>query len=89
MSVRVLVIEVPDGHDGPLAEVIARALERSREPERRVKPYSVAEAAELLGVSRVTVYERMAAGAIRQVPNVGRKLIPAAEMERLLEGGEQ
>jgi excisionase family DNA binding protein len=59
----------------------------------RTKPYDVKEAAAALGVSPDTVRRRVAAGLFKSVPDAGRVLIPAAEIERLLsakpEGGNE
>lgn len=49
------------------------------------KAYSIAEAAKTLGVSVPTLYRWMNAGVIRYVkPQMGRVLIPATEIDRLL-----
>lgn len=52
--------------------------------EIRDTPYRVKEAAQLLGVSESNIYSRCKAGSIRTVPNVGRVLIPASEIQRLI-----
>ena len=44
-------------------------------PER-TRPYSVAEAAEALGVSDSTVMREVEAGILKRLPNTGRILIP-------------
>lgn len=49
--------------------------------------YSPGEVATMLGVSRRTVYNWMAAGKLRSVRVFGRRLIPAEEVQQLL-GGE-
>lgn len=54
---------------------------------RRTSPWTLAEAARELGVSRETLRLRIHAGEIARVPNIGALRIPAREMERLLEGG--
>ena len=42
----------------------------------RTRPYSVAEAAEELGVSASSIRREVEAGRIGRVPNTGRVLIP-------------
>lgn len=47
----------------------------------------VAETAALLGVSRTTVHALLRSGRLRSVKIGARRLIPVAEVERLLEQG--
>lgn len=47
--------------------------------------YSTAEVADLLGMDRTTVYRHCTAGIIRSVHIGGRVLVPAHELDRLLE----
>ena len=54
--------------------------------EKRKKPYTVPEAAELLGVSRDTIYRMVAAKRLGRVPGSAVVRIPAGEMERVLSG---
>jgi excisionase family DNA binding protein len=54
-------------------------------PERQV--FNAAEVARILGISERSVYDWVARGDIRVVPNRGRRvLIPKREIERLLSG---
>lgn len=46
--------------------------------------YPINETADLLGVSRRTVYELIARGELRSVRIGARQRVPAAELERLL-----
>jgi excisionase family DNA binding protein len=46
--------------------------------------YSVAQAAKLLGVSARTVHRKVKSGEIRSLEVVGKKRIPASEVERIL-----
>jgi excisionase family DNA binding protein len=50
------------------------------------RAYSVEEAAKLLGVSRVTIFRRLAEGRIRSI-RLGRRLIPVHALEALLREG--
>ena len=49
-------------------------------------PWQVGELAEKLGVSKATIYTRVRAGLITEVPEMGRVLIPFTEVQRLLAG---
>jgi excisionase family DNA binding protein len=46
--------------------------------------YSPGESAQALGVSRSTIYSMMRAGTLRTVRAGARRLVPAAELNRLL-----
>lgn len=46
--------------------------------------HSVIEAAALLGISRTSVYTLLTSGALRSVRVAGRRLIPRAAIEELL-----
>jgi len=60
-----------------------KGLKSGRFPERAA--YSVKETCELLGLSRSTLYRLIQRRAVRRV-HVGRRpLIPAGEIDRLLE----
>jgi excisionase family DNA binding protein len=50
--------------------------------ERRA--YTIAEAADLLGVHKVSVYRRVYSGEIKVLSGFGRLTIPAAELEQFL-----
>ena len=49
--------------------------------------YSIPEAAERLRVSRSQLYRLMSAGALRTVKLGARRIVPAAEITRLLAKG--
>ncbi len=57
-----------------------------REPAPRLA-VSVAEAAAALGVSRGGMYRHVQAGTVRSVKIGGRRLVPVAELERLVAAG--
>lgn len=54
-------------------------------PEFRLA-YSPTEAAQKLGISRSSIYALMRAGTLRTARAGARRLIPAAELDRLLGG---
>ena len=56
------------------------------EAERR-RPFSVAEAAEELGLSATQVSRLVSAGRIRKIGGSGRVLIPVKEVRRIQAGG--
>ena len=58
--------------------------ERNTPPARRV--LSVPEAAEVLGISRSTAYELVAAGELRSFRLGRRVLVPLPAIEALIEG---
>jgi excisionase family DNA binding protein len=68
-----------------LLDALAAELAK-RNPLQRTKPYTLDEAAEVLGVHRDTVSKGIDAGMIQRVPGVSRKLVPAREVERMLQG---
>jgi excisionase family DNA binding protein len=51
------------------------------------RAYSVEEAAKLLGVSRVTIFRRLAEGRIGSIRFGRRRLIPVHALETLLREG--
>jgi excisionase family DNA binding protein len=58
---------------------------------RGVEPIAVStlEAAAALGVCRATIYNLMSSGKLRTAKVLGRRLVPLAELQRLLtESGE-
>lgn len=83
---------VVDFEDG-IALVAAVADELTRrgvvmvKPER-VEPYSVAEVAEMAGVSRTTVERLVAGGVLKRVKHLeGRTLLVAESVESWMKGG--
>ncbi|MEM9656379.1 MAG: helix-turn-helix domain-containing protein [Actinomycetota bacterium] len=50
--------------------------------------YSVAEAAEILGISRASAYECIRIGDLPSIRMGGRILVPRRLLEALLEGGD-
>ena len=46
--------------------------------------YTVAEAAKIIGTSQETIRRRVEAGTLPRVPGIGRTLIPAVVIERLI-----
>jgi len=62
---------------------------RPREPHPAALAYSIDEAAHVLGVSRRTIYELIAEGRLRSAKLYARRLIPRAELERLLAEGTE
>lgn len=50
--------------------------------ERRA--YTIAQAAELLGVHKVSVYRRLYSGELKVLKGFGQLMIPAAELNRFL-----
>jgi len=52
----------------------------------RRKPYSVEEAAALLGICRNTAYARVKDGSLPSITLGRRKVIPAPALDRMLDG---
>jgi excisionase family DNA binding protein len=78
-----LLVEVrlPEDQLVKLASLIAsKTGGRGAESDR---PYTVEEAARALGLSGDTIRRRVKAGLLPKVPNMGRTLIPACEIDRL------
>jgi excisionase family DNA binding protein len=48
------------------------------------RAYTIAEAAALLGVHKVSVYRRIYSGEIKVLSGFGRLMIPETELERFL-----
>jgi excisionase family DNA binding protein len=48
------------------------------------RAYTIAEAAELLGVHKVSVYRRIYEGKIKILSGFGRLMIPEVELEKFL-----
>jgi excisionase family DNA binding protein len=48
------------------------------------RAYTIAEAAELLGVHKVSVYRRIYSGEIKVLAGFGRFMIPDAELQKFL-----
>ena len=48
------------------------------------RAYTIAEAAELLGVHKVSVYRRIYSGEIKVLSGFGRLMIPDTELKRFL-----
>ena len=48
------------------------------------RAYTIAEAAELLGVHKVSVYRRIYSGEIKVLAGFGRLMIPDAELQKFL-----
>jgi excisionase family DNA binding protein len=48
------------------------------------RAYTIAEAAELLGVHKVSVYRRIYSGEIKVLSGFGRLMIPETELEKFL-----
>lgn len=46
--------------------------------------YSIAESEVLTGLSRATLYRRIAAGELRTVQNGRRRLVPTTELQRII-----
>ena len=65
------------------AATVPRTREERRHPQARIA-YSPAETAKTLGISRSTIYAMMRAGALRTAKAGARRLVPAAELNRLL-----
>ena len=51
--------------------------------------YTIAQAAELLGVHKVSVYRRIYSGEIKVLKGFGRLTIPASELDRFLNAVEE
>jgi excisionase family DNA binding protein len=75
-----LQITIAEEHLATLAGMIAAAMP-TKDDDR---PLTVPEAAKRLGVSVRTIQRRVEAGLIERVPGMGRVLIPAAAVQRLL-----
>jgi excisionase family DNA binding protein len=78
-------VRLDPGQLAELASMIAEKLRAAATPAA-TKPYTVAEAAQALGVSESTIVRRVRAGQLRCVPGLGRTLIPAATIADLLGG---
>lgn len=76
-----LEFELTDDQLAILADEVAKRLSRKPGPDR---PFTVAEFATELRVSKDTIYNRIEIGEIRCVPGMRKKLIPATELARLL-----
>ncbi len=50
--------------------------------------FSLAETAEMMGRHRSWAYRQRDKGRIRTVKGLGRELVPASELERILTGGD-
>jgi excisionase family DNA binding protein len=48
------------------------------------RAYTISEAAELLGVHKVSVYRRIYSGEIKVLSGFGRLMIPEAELQKFL-----
>jgi excisionase family DNA binding protein len=48
------------------------------------RAYTIAEAAKLLGVHRVSVYRRLYSGQLKVLKGFGQLMIPAHELDRFL-----
>jgi excisionase family DNA binding protein len=48
------------------------------------RAYTIAEAAELLGVHKVSVYRRIYSGEIKVLAGFGRLMIPDSELQKFL-----
>ena len=55
---------------------------------KRVEPWSVAELAEVAGVSRTTIQRLVEGGVLERVKHVGRVLVTAQSVARWFEGKE-
>lgn len=77
-----LFLELTEGQLDILADAIFKRMAKQPVAD---KPLSVDEMATALGVSKDTIYRRIQAGEIRTIPGMGRKLIPAIELARLLD----
>ena len=88
----IVALELTDAQLEEIAAKVANQLlaadriERPTAAVTRRTPYTVPEAAELLGVSRDTVYRMVAAKRLGRVPGSAVVRIPAGEMERVLSG---
>jgi len=79
-----LVLHLTDDQvDAIAARVAARMAEA---PQRTRRPFTLREAAAEIGVSYETLRLRVRAGTVRRVPGIGKVLIPADEVARLIEG---
>lgn len=56
--------------------------------QNKVKTYTIAEAAELLGVGRNSAYEAAKKGEIPAIRIGSRILVPKVALDRMLEPGE-
>ncbi|HWY91809.1 MAG TPA: helix-turn-helix domain-containing protein [Chthoniobacterales bacterium] len=53
------------------------------------RAFTIAQAAELLGVHKVSVYRRIYSGEIKVLKGFGRLTIPASELDRFLSQVEE
>ncbi|WP_373054504.1 helix-turn-helix domain-containing protein [Thioalkalivibrio sp.] len=58
---------------------------RERPPHPDALAYGVDEAAHVLGISRRSLYELIASGRLKSTKLCGRRIVPRASLERLLE----
>jgi len=63
-----------------LADLIVAKSQRTQ----RTQPYTVDEAARALGVCAATVRRHIQAGIIPSVPNISKRLVPAAAITEML-----
>ena len=71
-------------------KLVDRVAEKlAEEAPERVRPYSVAEAAEEIGVSGRTVQRMVADGQLDRLSGTGRVLITVESMKAFLAGGDR
>ena len=80
----ILQVELTEEQIDEIARRVAQINGASNKP----KSYTPAEFAAAMGggLKEKTVRRRIAAGIIRTIPNMGRIIIPASELERLTGG---
>jgi excisionase family DNA binding protein len=74
-------ISLSDSDKRDIARYVAEEMRKAG--TGRKSAMSVRELAATLGVSPQTIYERVEAGIIRKVPDIGAVRIPLSEVERL------
>lgn len=78
-------LTIPQEDFDRLVEAVAARLNEMRPPDR-VKPFSVAEVAEELGLSTTSVRRLVDDGKLLRVADVGRVLVPVEEVRRFQKG---
>ena len=75
----IVSFELTEEQESALAEAVALRLS---EMTTHQKPLTVSEFAAATNLSPYHVYSHLAAGTIKRVPNIYKKLIPASELKK-------
>ena len=76
-----MTITLTESQLNELADAVEARIEARRVKKAR-KPLTVSQFAEATGLSTDSVYRQLKAGRIRRVKGIGKKLIPASELDK-------